>query len=228
MLESQTPERTLVALTSKMQEKMQKSPKYELVPSFQSFGGYSTDQILTPWYSPLIESCVSWQGPFLTISSVQILHYGTAVISFSSEGIKSSNLPWLQSMATISLINRAWIIQIFTLNLSKKTEEGEKITFFGKDVIIWEFTYYLVTSMGQFSLAWISFLKIISCLPPSTLILSRKLLFHLLKGEYGRKEIIQSQIHLSSLHLWCCSLSSNLLHSGNLCRFLTGKAQHLS
>lgn len=64
MLESQTPERTLVALTSKMQEKMQKSPKYELVPSFQSFGGYSTDQILTPWYSPLIESCVSWQGPF--------------------------------------------------------------------------------------------------------------------------------------------------------------------
>lgn len=128
-------------------------------------------------------------------------------------------------MATISLINRAWIIQIFTVNLSKATEEGEKMIFFGKDVIIWEFTYYLVTSMGCFALSWISFLKIISALPPSTLILSRKLLFHLLKGEeYRRRGIIQSQIHLSSLHLWCCSLSScNLLHSGNLCRFLKEK-----
>lgn len=168
--------------------------------------------------------------PFLPIWSVQILLYGTAVIIFSLKGIKTSNLLWLQSMATISLINRAWIIQIFTVNLSKATEEGEKITFFGKDVIIREFTDYLVTSMGCFALAWISFLKIISALPPSTLILSRKLLFHLLKGEeYGRRGIIQSQIHLSSLHLWCCSLSSsNLVHSGNLCRFLTGKAQHLS
>lgn len=72
---------------------------------------------------------------------------------------------------------------------------------FGKGAIIREFTYYFVTSMGCFDLAWISFLKIISALPPSTLILSRKLLFHLLKGEYGRKGIIKSQIHLSSLHL---------------------------
>lgn len=70
------------------------------------------------------DSCLSWKVPFLPIWSAQILHYCTEVISFPLKGIKSSHLLWLQSMATISLVNKAWNTQIFTVNLTKATEEG--------------------------------------------------------------------------------------------------------
>lgn len=49
------------ALTSKTQKEMQKSLKYELIPSFQSFGSYSADQMLTliitsDWDLPMMAS----------------------------------------------------------------------------------------------------------------------------------------------------------------------------
>lgn len=118
---------------------MQESTKYELMLRYQGVGGYCTDQIQTPRRSSLTDSCLSWKVPFLCIWSAQILYYCTAIISFPLKGIKSSNL-WLQSMATISLVNRAQITQIFTVNLTQATEEGhfqvKKSCSFGKDVII--------------------------------------------------------------------------------------------